>query len=106
MKNEEIERAIGFLLESQAKHDTQIAELHNIIREQSASRSELNQAMTQAITDLAEAQRRTETKVERLADKVDRLADIVERGNARQNETDARLDRLSEVVEKLVTRGE
>jgi uncharacterized protein YfbU (UPF0304 family) len=141
MTNEEIERAIGFLLESQAKHDAQIAELHNIIREQSASQSELNQAMTQAITDLAGAQRRTETKVdrlvetqqrtetnverlietqqrsetnverladkvERLADKVDRLADIAERGNGRQNETDARLDRLSEVVERLVTRGE
>jgi predicted nuclease with TOPRIM domain len=109
----EMERAIGFLLESQARHDAQIAELHEIIREQSASQSELNQAMVRAINDLAEAQRRTETKVERLADKVerladkvDRLADIVERGNARQNETDARLDRLSEVVERLATRGE
>jgi hypothetical protein len=27
MSNEEVERAIGFLLESQAKHDAQIGEL-------------------------------------------------------------------------------
>jgi vacuolar-type H+-ATPase subunit D/Vma8 len=85
MTAEEIERAISFLIESQAKHDAQIAELHDIIREQANSQSELNQAMTRAISDLAEAQRRTVGRV---------------------NETDARLDRLSEVVERLATRGE
>jgi predicted nucleic acid-binding Zn-ribbon protein len=85
MTGEEVERAIEFLLTSQAKHDAQIAELHNIIREQATSQSELNQAMTKAITDLAEAQQRTVAKV---------------------NETDARLDRLSEVVERLAARGE
>jgi vacuolar-type H+-ATPase subunit D/Vma8 len=99
MTAEEMERAISFLLDSQAKHDAQIAELHDIIREQANSQSELNQMMTQAMTDLAEAQRRTETKV-------DRLADIATRSNARQEETDARLDRLSEVVERLAQRGE
>jgi peptidoglycan hydrolase CwlO-like protein len=120
MTAEEMERAIEFLLANQAKHDAQIAEIREqvaetnlVIRMQGESQTQFNEMVTQAITSLAEAQRRTETKVERLADKVerladkvDRLADIVERGNARQNETDARLDRLSEVVERLATRGE
>src|SRR4051794_22279231 len=102
MSGEEIERAIEFLLKSQATLEGQVAglaeqvgetnrvigeinrvigEMNHIIREQAVSQSELNQAMTKAITDLAEVQRRTETKV-------DRLADIATQSHLRQDETD------------------
>jgi predicted nuclease with TOPRIM domain len=87
MTSQEMERAIEFLLQAQAKHDAQVAELHDIIREQSVSQSELNQALTQAVAGLADAQSRTDARIDRLIGHAER--------------TDARLDRLSEVVERL-----
>ena len=108
MTDEEVERAIEFLLKSQANLETkveslaekveglveQVGEINSIIRMQADSQSQLNEMFTRAITELAEAQRRTETKV-------DRLADIATRSNLRQDETDARLERLTVVVERL-----
>jgi TolA-binding protein len=111
MTGEEIERAISFLLDSQAKHDAQIgelrdqvseltarvAEVNHVITMQSESTSQFNEMITGAITSLIEAQRRTETKV-------DRLVDVAAQSEARHNETDERLDRLAAMVERLAAR--
>lgn len=82
MTGEEMERAIEFLLQSQATLEKrvvqtheQIGELNNIIRMQSESQRQLNQTIAQAVTSLAEAQSRTETKVDRLAGVVEKLVE-------------------------------
>lgn len=89
MTNEEVERAIGFLLESQARHDAQIGELREMVAEtnravqmMAASQSEVNEMLTRAVTNLAEAQQQTD---------------------ARLRETDARLNALIGVVERLAS---
>jgi septal ring factor EnvC (AmiA/AmiB activator) len=90
-----MERAIEFLLQNQATleqrvEQTQaqlsqtqgqlgqvvesIAELNRVVQMQSTSQSELNQMLTRAVTGLAEAQAKTEAKVDRLAGLVERLA--------------------------------
>jgi uncharacterized membrane protein (UPF0182 family) len=126
MTGEEIERAIGFLLESQAKHDAQIgelrdeiAEVNRVIRMQSESQLQFNETITQAVTALIEAQRRSdarhdatdarhdETDARHAATdaRIDRMVEAAERAetrHARQHEEmDARLDRLVSVVERL-----
>jgi flagellar hook-basal body complex protein FliE len=82
MTAEEMERAIGFLLESQAKHDAQIgelreqvAELHSVIKMQSESQSQFNETITQAISSLIESQRRADSRIDRLIGVVERLAE-------------------------------
>lgn len=92
MTNEEVERAIGFLLESQAKHDAQLGELREMVAEtnravqmMAASQSEVNEMLTRAATNLAEAQQQTDSRL---------------------RETDARLNTLIGVVERMaVGRG-
>jgi hypothetical protein len=88
MTGEEMERAIEFLLQNQATleqrvEQTQgqlsqvvesIAELNRIVRMQAESQSQVNQILTTTITGLAEAQAKTEAKVDRLAGLVERLA--------------------------------
>jgi ABC-type transporter Mla subunit MlaD len=92
MTGEEMERAIDFLLKSQANLEQRIeqvnanlgaqlsqvvdsiAELNNVVRMQADSQSQFNQTVTTAITALAEAQAKTEAKVDRLADIVGKLA--------------------------------
>jgi uncharacterized protein YoxC len=87
MTGEEMERAIEFLLQHQATleervEQTQgqlaqtvesIAELNRVVQMQATSQGELNQMLTRAITGLAEAQAKTEAKVERLATMVESL---------------------------------
>jgi TolA-binding protein len=99
MTAEEMERAISFLLDSQARHDAQIGQLNEqmaelvarvaetsrIVQMQAESQSQLNELLTKTMTDLATAQQRAEA-----------------RSLARHDETDARLARLSVVVERLV----
>jgi chromosome segregation ATPase len=134
MTGEEIERAIGFLLESQAKHDAQIGELRDeiagltasitevngVIRMQSESQSQFNETITQAVTALIEAQRRSDARhdatdarhdeIDARHDatdaRIDRMVEAAERAEARHarhhEEMDARLDRLVSVVERLV----
>jgi len=82
MTGEEMERAIEFLLQSQATLEErvtqtheQIGELNNIIRMQSESQGQLNQTIAQALTSLAEAQSGTEAKVDRLAGVVEKLVE-------------------------------
>ena len=96
MTGEEMERAIEFLLQNQATLETRvaktqeqisqtqgqlsqavesIAELNGIVRMQADSQGQLNQMLTQAITGLAEAQVKTEAKVDRLAGVVEKLVE-------------------------------
>ena len=86
MTGEEMERAIDFLLRSQANLEArieqvnanlgaQIAELTGVVRMQTDSQSQFNQTVTTAITALAEAQQKTEAKVDRLAGVVEKLVE-------------------------------
>ena len=89
MTGEEMERAIEFLLQNQATLETRIeqtqaqlsqvaesvAELNRIVQMQAESQGQLNQTLTQAVTALAEAQSRTEAKVDRLAGVVEKLVE-------------------------------
>jgi flagellar biosynthesis chaperone FliJ len=81
-----MERAIDFLLRSQANLEArieqvntnlgaQIADLTSAVRMQADSQSQFNQTVTTAITALAEAQQKTEAKVDRLADVVGKLVE-------------------------------
>ena len=80
MTGEEMERAIEFLLQNQAtleqrveQTQAQLAELTQAVRMQADSQSQLNQTLTAAITALAEAQQRTEAKVDRLTGVMEKL---------------------------------
>ena len=89
MTGEEMERAIEFLLHNQATMDErlvrtqsqlsdtqeQIAELGRVVQMQAESQGQLNQTLTTAITALAEAQTKTEAKVDRLANVVEKLVE-------------------------------
>lgn len=82
MTGEEMERAIEFLLQNQAtleqrveQTQAQLAELTNVVRMQADSQGQLNQTVTTAITALAEAQQKTEAKIDRLADVVGKLVE-------------------------------
>jgi ABC-type transporter Mla subunit MlaD len=86
MTGEEMERAIEFLLQNQATLEgrieqvnrdlgERIGELTAVVRMQADSQSQFNQTLTTAVTALAEAQQKTEAKVDRLADVVGRLVE-------------------------------
>lgn len=100
MTGEEMERAIDFLLRSQANLETRIeqvnenlgtkieglaarveglaesvAALTSVVRMQADSQGQFNQTLTTAVTALAEAQAKNEAKVDRLADVVGRLVE-------------------------------
>ncbi len=82
MTGEEMERAIEFLLQNQAtleqrveQTQAQLAELTSAVQMQADSQSQLNQTLTTAVTALAEAQLKTEAKVDRLADVVGQLVE-------------------------------
>lgn len=86
MTGEEMERAIEFLLQNQATLEERIeqvnrdlggriAELTAAVRMQADSQSQFNQTLTTAVTALAEAQAKTETKVDRLAGVVEKLVE-------------------------------
>jgi hypothetical protein len=51
--------------------------LHNIIRLQSDSQSQLNKTITGAITSLVESQRQTDARIDRLVSVVEKLAERV-----------------------------
>ena len=82
MTGEEMERAIEFLLQNQATLEQRVeqtqAQLDGLVRVvtlQSESQGQLNQTLTTAITTLAEAQAKTEAKVDRLAGVVEKLVE-------------------------------
>ena len=89
MTGDEMERAIEFLLQNQATLEgritrtqeqlghtqQQLGELNRLVHMQATSQGELNQTLTRAITTLAEAQAKTEAKVDRLAGVVKKLVE-------------------------------
>lgn len=100
MTGEEMERAIDFLLKSQATLEGRIeqvnanlgarieelagrvgelaesvTELNRVVQMQATSQAEVNQMLTRAVTALAEAQTKTEAKVDRLTGVVEMLAE-------------------------------
>jgi hypothetical protein len=75
MTGEEMERAIGFLLQNQATLEERVTELSRIMQMQAESQGRLNQTLTTAITTLAEAQTKTEAKVDRLTVVVEKLVE-------------------------------
>ena len=73
MTGEEMERAIEFLLQSQAKHESRLDQLTGQVEETSRQlqtyaemQSEFIGAMTQTVAGLAEAQTRTDAKLDKL----------------------------------------
>jgi chromosome segregation ATPase len=96
MTGEEMERAIEFLLQHQAifegriermqaqlsetqaqvsETQAQLTELGRVVQMQAESQSQFNQTLTSAVTALAEAQLKTEAKVDRLAGVVEKLVE-------------------------------
>ena len=89
MTGEEMERAIEFLLQNQATLEgrmsrtqeqlsatqTQISDLAHVVRMQADSQGQFNQTLTTAVTAIAEAQTKTEGKVDRLAGVVEKLVE-------------------------------
>jgi hemoglobin-like flavoprotein len=75
MTGEEMERAIEFLLQNQATLEERVTELSRIMQMQAESQGQLNQTLTTAITTLAEAQQKTEAKVDRLTNVVEKLVE-------------------------------
>jgi hypothetical protein len=75
MTGEEMERAIEFLLQNQATLEERVTDLSRIMQLQAESQGQLNQTLTTAITTLAEAQAKTETKVDRLTNVVEKLVE-------------------------------
>jgi len=66
MTGEEMERAIEFLLQSQANLEAQIAETGRQLSTYAQTQSEFIRATTESITGLAEAQTRTDARLDRL----------------------------------------
>ena len=86
MTGEEMERAIEFLLQNQATLEERIeqvnrdlggriAELTAVVRMQADSQGQFNQTLTTAVITLAEAQTKTEAKVDKLAGVVEKLVE-------------------------------
>ena len=75
MTGEEMERAIEFLLQNQATLEERVTDLSRIMQMQAESQGQLNQTLTTAIITLAEAQSKTEAKVDRLTNVVEKLVD-------------------------------
>jgi prefoldin subunit 5 len=66
MTGEEMERAIEFLLKSQANLEAQIAKTGRQLATYAETQSEFIRATTESITGLAKAQAQTDTKLNRL----------------------------------------
>lgn len=134
MTSEDVERAIEFLLQNQAKHDAQlgelrgqvagltqqIAETNRIVQMHAETQGEFIQIVTKALSDLAEAQRRNDAQIAESASRADgrtavveeRIAEVEERNARRHDEAeqrharrydelDARLERLTVIVERI-----
>ena len=124
MTNEEMERAIEFLVKNQASFDVrleqtnqQIAEIGRQLGDYAQTQSQFSQLVTESITRLAEAQARTDQKIAesnaslnaKIAESNARCDAKIAESNARLDEkiadTNARLDRLAATVERNITGG-
>jgi prefoldin subunit 5 len=66
MTGEEMERAIEFLLEGQAKLEHQLTETSKQLQTYAQTQSEFIQIVTQTMTRLADAQTRTDERLNKL----------------------------------------
>jgi phage-related tail protein len=88
MTGEEMERAIEFLLQSHANLEAQVAETGRQLSVYAETQSQFIEIVTTAMTNLADAQARTERTVNET--------------NARLGETDARLNKLIGLFEQHI----
>ncbi|HEX8130594.1 MAG TPA: hypothetical protein VF527_15940 [Pyrinomonadaceae bacterium] len=119
-----MERAIEFLLQSQANLEAQIAETNRIVQLQAETQSEFIQivtssferlAATQARTDeiIAASQARTDERIaqsqtrtdERIAQSQALTDERIAEANARGAATDARLDRIAAMLDRHIQEG-
>ncbi|HEX8163717.1 MAG TPA: hypothetical protein VF538_17740 [Pyrinomonadaceae bacterium] len=94
MTAEEMERAIGFLLESQAKHDAQLSELRDqvsetnrIVQMHAETQSQFIEIVSHTLEALGASQRRTDERLGEANGRIDALVEAATR-------TDERLDAL------------
>jgi tellurite resistance protein len=101
MTDEERQRAMDFIVEQQAKNSVEIDRLNELFskaehrfdrherilkmmiragRRERRTRSEADDRLTNALAELAEAQKRTEASIAHTDGKLDALVDIVRRG--------------------------
>jgi septal ring factor EnvC (AmiA/AmiB activator) len=133
MTNEEMERALEFLVKSQAAFDArqaafeerqaaldvrleqtnqQIAEMSRQIQIQAETQTEFIQIVTRTLEGQAEinaslraADARAYERGKRTDERLDRLAEMNAQTDERGKRTDERLDRLSAAVERHITGG-
>jgi len=103
-----MERAISFLLESQAKHDAQIgqlsgavAETNRIVQMMAVSQSEVNETLTRAVAGLIEGQQQTQAQLRETQAGLRETNVQLRDTDAKLRKTDARLNVLINVVERL-----
>jgi hypothetical protein len=112
MTGEEMQRAIEFLLEHHAtlearveQTSAQLGELGRRLEAYAETQSEFIEIATHSIQALTDAQLRTEQVVAQLTGAQLRTEQVVVQIITRQVETDARLDRLTQIVERFVNGG-
>ncbi|HKP73098.1 MAG TPA: hypothetical protein VJT82_09195 [Pyrinomonadaceae bacterium] len=123
MTGEEMERAIEFLLQGQAKHDAQLGELtdrvnqltqqvaetNRIVQLHAETQSEFIQIVTNSFERLASAQASADKKIAeaqtQIAETNARSDARIAEMNARAAETDARLDRIASLMERHIVEG-
>ncbi len=85
MTGEEMERAIEFLLQSQANHEgrmdelaVQVTETSKQLQAYAETQSEFIRATTESITRLAEAQERTDARLGKTDERLNKLIGLFE----------------------------
>ncbi len=114
MTGEEMERAIEFLLQSQAKNDAQIGLVADQVGDLTHRVDELTRQVTETHR-LMQLHAETQTEfIQVVTRSLDALTNVIARVNAkvdatdarvsaRADATDARLDRLAATVERIIT---
>src|SRR4028118_306782 len=116
MTGDEMERAIEFILQSQANHESrlgeltektnqlteQIAETNRIVRLQGETQTSFMQIVTQHIEAQAEINASLRAGNASLREAITRMDVRIDRTDRSVNRTDARLDRIAALVERYL----
>jgi hypothetical protein len=78
MTGEEMERAIEFLLQSQANLEAQVAETGRQLATYAQTQSQLIEIVTTTMTNLAESQAQTDAKLKQTDDRLNKLIGLFE----------------------------
>jgi X-X-X-Leu-X-X-Gly heptad repeat protein len=101
MDQEQVERAIGFIIDQQAKFVTGLQELTaHIVRVVAVQETQAGM-----ITNLGLQLGQLATKVDKLSDKVEKLGDKVDQLAEMQRHTDGRLNIVISQVDDLIHRS-